>query len=43
MAKLFEKDPKLLHFNEVKLQVRYAMSSWTLLHFDLPLRGLKSW
>lgn len=37
--KLLGKDTKLLHFNELKLQVRDAVSSWPWLHFDLPLRG----
>lgn len=39
MEKLLRKDTKLLHFNEVKLQVRDAVSSWPWLHFDLPPRG----
>lgn len=39
MEKLLRKDTKLLHFNELKLQVRDAVSSWPWLHFDLPLRG----
>lgn len=42
MAKVFPSDIKPLHFNELKLQLRYAVSSSVLLHFDLPLRGLKS-
>lgn len=37
--KMLGKDTKLVHFNEVKLQVRDAVSSWPWLHFDLPPRG----